>query len=277
VNPEPTARNAEIFAANRAHGRVDLRVAAADGVTRRTHVREEGALRVRFPNVPAGPAEAVLINTAGGVAGGDAFDMRFTLDAGAALTVTTAAAEKVYRSLGPDAHMTVQMQVGLGAKLCWLPQETILFDRARLSRSIDADLATDASLLLAEAVVFGRAAYGEAVTQGGLSDRWRIRRDGRLVFADTVRLDGPIAARMAERAVAGGGVALATVVMLPGTDAQAAAVRAAAEGCAGEVGVSAWNGLCVARFCAQDAGALRHDLGVALVALGAPLPRLWLN
>ena len=101
------------------------------------------------------------------------------------------------------ATIDVKLRVGAGAQLAWLPQETILFDRARLHRRIDVDLAGDASLLMAEAVVFGRSAMGETVRAGRICiDRWRVRRDGRLVFAETVRLDGAIADKLAKPAVA---------------------------------------------------------------------------
>src|SRR5216684_8823658 len=129
------------FAANRAVGRVCLAVAATPFGTRRTTTREEGSLRVRFPKACAGAPEAVLVNTAGGIAGGDRFAVDLGLDAGAQLTVTTAAAEKIYRSLGPDACVDVSATVKDGATLTWLPQETILFDRARLARTITIALA----------------------------------------------------------------------------------------------------------------------------------------
>src|SRR5713226_8364603 len=192
------------FAANRAVGSVCLAVAATPFGTRRTTTREEGSLRVRFPKACAGAPEAVLVNTAGGIAGGDRFAVDLGLDAGAQLTVTTAAAEKIYRSLGPDACLDVCATLKDGAELTWLPQETILFDRARLARTITISLAPTAKLLLAETVLFGRAAMGETVREGGFADRWRVRRDGRLIFAENFRLDGAVSDRLNEAAVAVG-------------------------------------------------------------------------
>jgi urease accessory protein len=273
----PTER--ATFAANRAVGRLALTVAAAAGASRRMRVHEAGSLRLRFPNtIQRDTLEAVIVNTGGGMTGGDRFDIGVTVGAGARLTVTTAAAEKVYRSLGPDSEVAVTAAVGAGGALAWLPQETILFDQVRLRRTIDIDLAADARLVLAEAIVFGRTAMGEAVLRGHVFDRWRVRVGGRLVFAETLRLDGAIAERLAERAVAAGGVAVASVLTIPGGDAGVAAVRAIAPDFAGEVGVSTWNGLAVARLVAADGAALRHDLAAVLTALGAgPLPRLWIN
>jgi urease accessory protein len=268
----------EVFDRNRAVGRVALTVDAAAGWSRRRHVDEHGSLRVRFPNTDGGGLEAVIINTAGGITGGDRFDIDVAVAHGAGLVVTSAAAEKVYRSSGAPATIGVRLAVASGAALCWLPQETILFDRARLFRSIDVELADDASLVLAEGLVLGRSAMSETVREGQFIDRWRIRRGGRLVFAETIRLEGPIAQRLAEPAVAGGAVALAAILTVPGDERQTAAVRALGPRMGGEVGISSWNGFALARLCAADGAILRRDLVAVVTALtGRPLPRLWLN
>jgi urease accessory protein len=273
--------NAEIFAANRATGHIALSVAALDGRTRRKLVHEDGSLRVRFPNAAPAALEAVIVNTGGGMAGGDRFAIEVALEAGSRLIAGTAAAEKVYRSNGPDAEMTVRLDLAEGARLAWLPQETILFDQARLSRRIDVELAPGASLLMAEAVMLGRAAHGEAMNQGYLADRWRVRRDGRLIYADTARLDGAIAGKLGQAAVMAGGIAFATVLCAPGGEEQLVQkldqVRALGETFKSEVGISAWNGIAVARLCAKDGATLRHDLIAVLAALGAQVPRLWLQ
>lgn len=272
------SRKAQPFAANRAIGRIGLAVHASDGVSRRSRVREEGSLRVRFPGQPAPQIEAVVINTAGGVAGGDVFSIDVTVDPDASLLVTTASAEKVYRSLGDDAAITVTLRAAAGASLTWLPRETILFDRSRLARTIDVELAEDARFMMAEAVMFGRASMGEAVESGRFTDRWRVRRGGRLAYAETIRLDGDIAARLAKTAVAAGGIAIATILISPPDERFAAAITASAAHMRGEVGVSTWNGLTAARFCASDGESLRHDMIAALgIALDGPPPKLWLN
>jgi len=273
-----TAETARTFAANRAIGRIAFAVQANAGVTRRTRVREEGSLRVRFPGPASAELEAVIVNTAGGVAGGDRFALDVTVEPGARLVVTTAAAEKVYRTLEPDATIDVRLAVGATASLAWLPQETILFNRARLRRTINIDLAEDARLLLAEAIVFGRSGMGEAVDDAGVFDRWHLHRGGRLIHAEAMRLDGAVAAKLAQPAVANGGVAVATVLIVPADEAVAAGIRALDDHFLGEVGVSAWNGLAVVRLCAADGAALRHDLVAVLTAVhNGSLPRLWLN
>jgi urease accessory protein len=269
----------ETFDANRAVGRIALAVDQALGVTRRRRVHEAGSLRVRFPNQDMpGMLDAVIVNTAGGMTGGDRFDIDIEVAAGAALTVTTAAAEKIYRSLAPDTEIAVRLQVGSCGTLAWLPQETIVFDQVRLRRAIDVDLAPDAHLLLAEAIIFGRSAMGEVVTSGKLLDRWHVRRGGALVFAETVRLDGAVAEMLARRAVAAGGVAVASVLKIPGGEDDVTAIRALAENFRGEVGISAWNGHAAVRLVAPSGESLRHDLMAVLRTLHShPLPRLWLN
>ena len=174
--------------------------------------------------------------------------------------------------------MDVTLDVGAGARLAWLPQETILFDRARLSRRIEIDLAESASLLMAEAVVFGRAAMGEAMDHGFFADRWRVRRGGKLVFADSVRLDGAVAKKLASRCFDRRRHRHRHRADRAGRRRETYPPCArSTEQFAGEVGISAWNGIAVARLCAKDGAALRHDLIAVLAALGARVPRLWLN
>jgi urease accessory protein len=265
-----------IFAANRAASRIAVMAEAGAGGSRARHVREEGSLRVRFPRAGADELEAVLVNTAGGIAGGDQIDIAFSVGPGARVVVIGAAAEKVYRSLGSDARVHIKLDVASGAALAWLPQETILFDRARVSRSIDVDLAADAQLILAEAVIFGRSGMGESVEHGHVLDRWRVRRDGKLLFADTLRLNGAIAEKLAMPACANRAVAVASVLVVPGDDALVRSVRERAF--FGEVGISAWNGFALARLLADTGASLRQDLLTLLTLLRAGrLPRLWLN
>jgi urease accessory protein len=233
-----------VFDANRARGAVRFGVHARDGVTRRGTLHESGSLRVRFPSPEGEGLSGVFVNTAGGVAGGDRFDIEIAVDEAARLTLTTAAAEKVYRAPGPAAQLNIALKVAAGAHLGWLPQETILFDRARVHRRFDIELDETASLLLCEIVVFGRTAMGERMEHG-----------------EFVK----------------GGAAIGTALIVPGDEALVERIRAASDSFAGEAGISAWNGFAMARFCAQDAAALRADMMAVLARTGAALPRLWLN
>src|SRR5450631_3809884 len=278
MRTDTTSAASAIFAANRARGSVAFDVHQVEGVTRRRHLHESGSLRVRFPSPEAEGLSAVFVNTAGGIAGGDRFDIEIAAGAGSRLAVTTAAAEKIYRAQGPAARVNIALKAAAGAHLCWLPQETILFDQARVQRRIDIDLAEDASLLLCEIVVFGRSAMGEQMQQGEFVDRWRLRRGGRLGFAETVRLDGDIGEKLKRPAVANGCVAIGTALIVPGDEALVERIRELSKSFRGEVGISSWNGFAMARFCAQDAARLRADMMAVLGrASGSALPRLWLN
>src|SRR4029077_5968200 len=278
MRTDTTDANSAIFAANRARGAVSFDVHQADGVTRRRALHESGSLRVRFPSPEGEGLSAVFVNTAGGIAGGDRFDIDIVAGEGARLTLTSAAAEKGYRTESSASVLNIALKAQAHSHLAWLPQGTILFDRARVLRHIDIDLAETASLLFCEIVVFGRAAMGERMQRGEFVDHWRMRRGGRLVFAENIHLDGDIGEKLARPAIANGGTAIGTALVVPGDEALVERIRGLSESLAGEVGISAWNGFAMARFCAQDAAALRADMTAVLGrASSSALPRLWLN
>ncbi len=238
---------------------------------------ESGSARIRLPRVGGAVPEAVIINTAGGIAAGDRFVTEITLEPCARLVATSAAAEKIYKSEGETSRIATRLVVGDGAELHWLPQETIPFDRARLRRSLDVEIGQGATLLAFEAVAFGRAASSERIAEGFFEDRWRVRREGRLVYADTLRLSGAIGNALDRPTVAGGNRALATLLYAaPDATARIEAAREWLEGGACECGASAWDGLLVVRWLAPSIGALRRDAARFMTALrGAPMPRVW--
>ena len=242
-------------------------------------LRQEGCLKARFPH-PAGWLEAVTLNSSGGVAGGDALAATFGVGAGACATFTAQAAERFYRARAADApaRLRTRIVVAEGAAAEWLPQEAILFDGAALDRRLEVDLAPDAWFLGIESLVFGRAAMGERVRALLLADTIRVRRDGRLLLHDAIRLDGDAAAVLARPATAGGGSAVATLVLVaPEAEGRLDALREAWAGAAAESGASAWNGMLVGRLVAADGAPLRAALLAGLAALrgGRPMPRVW--
>ncbi|MDQ0462660.1 urease accessory protein [Caulobacter ginsengisoli] len=231
---------------------------------------QQGCAQIRLPRLRADHAEAILINTAGGLTGGDMLDWTVEVEAGAAGVVTTQACDKVYRSSGGVANVTSRLSVGPSARLDWIPQETILFDEARLHRRLEADVAPDGRLLVLEAVVLGRAAMGETVRQASLKDRWRIRRGGRLLFADDLVLDGAVSEIAARPSLLAGAGAFASLLLIaPDAERYLEPLRAALGA------ASAWGGRLYARVLAPDGFALRQALIPALQALGGPLPRIW--
>ncbi len=287
----PAASPAEAAAPQRARGRAEVAFRArrdesgtATGETRLSVLYQEGSAKIRLPTPAAGaPPEAVFINTAGGLTGGDRIGFSVTVGDAAGAIVTTQAAERIYRAATPEpAHVEIRLSLGAGARLDWLPQETILFDRSALARTLTVDLAADATLLAVEAFVFGRTAMGETVRAVSLRDAWRVRHAGRLVFADGFRLDGDAHAILSAPAIASGATACATLLYVaPDAAIRLDATRSALAAAHGEAGASAWgasawNGMLLARFLAPSGQALRRDLIAALAALRAhPLPRVW--
>jgi len=238
-------------------------------------LQEWGGYRVKFP-AAAERAEAVLLNTGGGVAGGDALEVDVTLDAGAALTFTTQSAERIYRSMGDAARIDVRLTLAAGADLAHIPQETILFSKARLKRSIAAELAEGAQLLLAETVVFGRTAMGEVVAEGAFADSWRIRRGGRLIYADEVRLEGSINDLLQRPAIGQGAKSFGTILSIaPDAPDRIDEVRAQLTTAECRAAASTWNGVLCVRLLGSPAG-VRKTAALVIAGLSRrPLPRVW--
>ena len=249
----------------------------ADG--KRTSARslfETGGLRVRFPRA-GGACEGVLINTGGGIAGGDRVKVGCTLSPRAAATLTTQSAEKIYRAETISSRIEVSLTLEARARLAWLPQETILFDGARLTRTLDVQMARDASVTILETLVFGRLARNERLGVGLLHDRWRVRRDGQLVFAEDVRLDGQIANLLERPACGGGALAVATLLHIDAkAETRLSGLRRQLTKARSDCGASAFNGLLVARFAAVDPVKLRADVRrAAEYILRGAVPRVW--
>lgn len=172
----------------RARGAGRIVVAPRAGKTRLQTLYQDGCAKIRLPNTHDAGLQAVLINTAGGLTGGDEISWRAEAGEDAKLVLTTQACERIYRSLGPDARIATYLSAANGAHIDWLPQETILFENARLNRVLEVDLAGNATLTAVEATLLGREAMGEEARGAHLSDNWRIRRNGRLLHAESTRL-----------------------------------------------------------------------------------------
>ncbi|PZW48126.1 urease accessory protein [Humitalea rosea] len=265
----------------RADGGVLARFTAAPRGAAPASLYQTAPLRLLLPDPePDEVTTAALLNTGGGLAGGDAVRIGLDLAAGARLTVATAAAEKIYRSLGPPTRIAVELTLEPGAALEWIPQETILFDGASLARATTLRLAPGSRLLAAETLVFGRAARKETVTTLNLHDAWRLHLGDRLIWADALRLrDG---AALADRFRFGAAGALATLLCVgPDPLALLAVLRGALAGPARADATQPAPGVLLARILG-DATAVRATVAAAILAVRAPLlglpsrlPRLW--
>jgi urease accessory protein len=248
------------------------------------HLYQRAPCRVLFPT--PGPGDhplAVLVTTSGGLAGGDRLRFTARIETGAAAVVTSQAAEKVYRSLGPECRCDVDIEVGDDAWLEWLPQETILFEGARLLRRTRAAVAPRGRLLACETVVFGRGARGERFASGLYHDGWRLSRDGRLIWADALRLEGDCLAQLDSPMAFAGAAALATVLYLaPDAAELLPSAQRLTEAARSRAGVTLVNGLLLARFMGKVPSLVRADLvhyvaQLRHAAAGLPpvAPRLW--
>jgi len=258
-------------------GKLSLR--SRGGRSRIFRLYQEGAAKIRLPRVSHDPLQAILINTAGGLTGGDRLTWDVELEEGASAVVTTQACERIYRSGGGAARIATHLKAATGTRLAWLPQETILFNRSVLSRMLDVELEEGAEALLAETSVFGRLAMGERVEQASFSDRWRVRLGGRLVHAEEFRIGPDVAAELQAPAVADGAFAVATVLLVsPEAERHLSAARAII---GDEGGASVWQiggaTKLAARLYAPDSYALRKRLCPLLALLNgrAGLPKVW--
>lgn len=242
---------------------------------------QSGCLKARLPRPERGGwTSVVTLNTSGGIAGGDRMSSLFEARPQTSATIAGQAAERHYRVLPdtPSSTIRTTIRVAEGARLEWLPQETILFDRSALDRVLTIELAEDFSFLGVETLVFGRAAMGETVERIGLRDTIRLRCGGRLVLHDAIRLDGPARAILSSPATGGGASAIANLLYaVPDAEDWTDRLRAALPGDV-EAGVSAWDGMLVARLLAHDARLLRRAIvaGLAVLRGDRPLPRVWL-
>jgi urease accessory protein len=260
----------------RASGESRVSFAVRDGRTRLADLYQRDPCRVLFPDSePGEPPQAVLVTTSGGVAGGDSLKMEVEARPGAHAVVATQAAEKIYRAApGSEACLIdVDVRVGEGAILDWLPQETIVFQGSRLKRRTVAHVAPGGALLACEMVVLGRAASGERFISGLLLDSWSVRRAGKLAWIDTLKVEGetPTGAGF------GTANALATVIgVWEKPQASFEKARALLEN-TGQVkaGVTVVNGVMVARMLGEATVVRAAAIGFLTGFRVRRLPRVW--
>jgi urease accessory protein len=268
----------------RAKGVARLVLANRGGQTYAADVFQKSPLRVLFPRIGGrAPDEAVLANTAGGIAGGDEYVCDIIAGANAAMTITTQAAEKVYRALDAPASVVTSLKAVPGAQLAWLPQETILFDGARLHRSTRVELAPGAELLALEWLVLGRAARGETMGEGEVTDSWRVHLGARLIWADTLRLSADAWPHLNRAVLLDRCTALATLIYFgPRAEGKLDSIRATLATLPCRSGVTETGGLAVMRFAAPAPADLRvalrgflQQFGIGHAASPFRVPKMW--
>lgn len=212
-SPEVQSGNPSDKDLQRAEGSCRIVASGSEDGTRIVDVFQHSPFRIMFPRIGGDAVEeAVIVNTAGGVAGGDQLELSVTALARASITVTSQAAEKVYRALKEPAHIATKLKACDSAKLAWLPRETIVFNWGRLNRKTEIELSSGAELLALDWLVLGRAAHGEEMVGGLIADSWRVKKDGRLIWADTVRATDEIFSQLHRSALLSNCKAIATLI-----------------------------------------------------------------
>lgn len=259
----------------RAKGTLRISFETKNGRSSLMDLHQAGCLKAMIPKNHAPMPDAVMINTAGGLTGGDQLDVSVSVGNGTQLRMATQTAERIYRSTGDHARVKLKFEIGEAARFDWLAQETILFEGGQVNRQINADLAEDASALFVEPVILGRIAMGETLTFGALYDHWRIHRGGKLVYADALRLDNFEALK--SPAALGSNLAFATLLFIdPMAEDRRDQLRDLLDLEPIEAGCSAWNGLLLARLMAPDAAQLRKSIIKVTTNLrGRDMPRVW--
>lgn len=236
-----------------------------------------------FPRVGGAIEEAVLVNTAGGIAGGDRLGIEAAAVTNALIVITSQAAEKIYRALDQPARIVTKLIVGETAKLAWLPQETIAFNHGQLNRETEIELASGAELLALEWLVLGRAAYGEEMVSGQITDSWRVNKDGRLTWADTFRITAEVLPQLRRKALLAECKAVGTMIYVGSCiDSRFKLLREIAGTLECHCAVTLVGETIVIRFAAEEASdmrfALRSLLRQASRNLGVGLfrvPKMW--
>ncbi len=261
----------------RARGVGELIVVDHQGTASIQRLYQEGCVKIRVPKSHSTTLESVMINTSGGMTGGDKLDWMFVAEANTNLSITTQACERVYKSSGGTAQINVRLDVHNDASLHWLPQETILFDNCNLQRTITVNMVAGSELFMAEPLVFGRQAMGETELNGFIRDRWRVSCDGHLIHAEDFAIQNNMSELLAKPFVTNGNSVCATVLLIaPRGEALLQDARALLQDSGG---VSFWNGKLLARIFAADSYELRRHMYplMKLLGNGKPLPKIWAN
>ncbi len=261
-SPELRAGNLSDKDLQRAEGSGRIVLSGSEKGTRIVDVFQRSPIRILFPRAGGGALEeAVFVNNAGGVAGGDQLESGVTALADASIAVTSQAAEKVYRALNEPARIATKLKACEGAKLAWLPQETIVFNWGRLSRETEIDLSSGAELLALEWLVLGRAAHGEEMIGGHITDGWRVKKDGRLIWADTFRVTDEVFPHLHRKALLSNYKAVGTLIYFgPHLDTRMEFLRDIAPSLECYCTATSVGGLIVARFAAEVSSDLRLAL-----------------
>jgi urease accessory protein len=182
--------NLESLPAQGWQARLEMGFAHQHGKTVLAHRRHIGPLTVQRPFYPEGDVcHVYVLHPPGGVVAGDCLTIDINAATDSAALVTTPAAGKFYRSGGKLARQQVSLTVAENASLEWLPQETIIYEGARVLSELRLDLAAGARFIGWEILAMGRPAANEGFTYGEVSMNWQIFRVGELFYRERLMID----------------------------------------------------------------------------------------
>jgi urease accessory protein len=282
--PEGIRENSTDMGLQRAQGVGRIVLSGSASGTRVSDVYQQFPTRIMFPHIGDGAVrEAVIVNASGGIAGGDRLELEVIALNKASVAMTSQAAEKVYRALDRPARVATRLKAHEASKLAWLPQETILFDRARICRQTEVDLCSGAELMALEWLVLGRAARGEEMVSGHIADTWRVRRDGRLIWADGFYVADEVFSQLHRKALLSNCKAVGTLIYFgPAHDTRLQVLREIASSLECQCAATAVGTLIVVRFAAGACSNLRRGLRSLLEQFGRELgpgpfrvPKMW--
>lgn len=265
----------QISQLQRSRGRASVGFACKLGQARLATLHQSGSAKAMLPRVHGAVPEVVFLNTSGGLTGGDRLSYHLDIPSQTEVTATTQTAERGYASPGPAAAVNVTATVGAGGRLNWLPQETLIYENSHVSRETKVELSGDAACLMVETIVLGRHAMGEVPRNARLTDCRMVHRNGRPIWAETLRLDGAVLSQTGQPAILNGANCFAIIALIaPAAPDLADRIRATltVPGC--QSAASGWDGKLLIRITATNGWPLRQQVARTLGTL-TPLPRVW--
>ena len=256
----------------RARGQIDFKMSGPNV----THLYQSGCSKLMLPKTYGIMKEAVLLNTAGGITGGDALNINITAS-DCNVVVTSQTAERFYRSNMQPASISIFLKVDKGAKLHWIPQETILFEGSAVDRTIKLDMAHDCDCLLAETLVLGREAMGEKIRTCHFTDQWRLYEEGKLFHSEAMRMTGDMEKLLDSKAGAHGARIISTIICAgPNTELLWPIVEKKLLSMSSVSAASFFNGKMIIRLLNSNCSNGRTEFNQMLMELRSqPMPRVW--
>lgn len=260
----------------RSKGRVELGFSCQAHSNGLEHLYQAGCLKALIPKNYSEVPDVILINTAGGITGGDELKIQAHIGERVNVCLTTQTAERVYKTCQGIGKIEVELDLKNSSKLDWIPQETILFDKSAIKRSIKVNMLEHSHLFMVESIILGRQAMNECVTSNLFIDRWEILRNSKPIYIESLKLSN--ANELSGLATLGKNKALATILYIaPDSEERLGQMRRLIVDSDVFGAATAWGGKMVVRLISECPRLLRLALIYIITEFrGRSLPRVWL-